>query len=131
MRALLIVGVAAAVTFGAQASAQGTGGGTGGGTAGATSGGRGTSSPSTVAPISPQGPTTGQTNPGVTPRAPGPSTAQTPPGVSSTARQPGFGSSSRRQPRAEDVPQPDTSSADAIKGLDKELDRKLSICRGC
>jgi hypothetical protein len=131
MRALLIVGLVAAVTFGSQALAQGTGGGTGGSTAGTAGAGRGTSSPSTVVPVQPQGPSTGQTNPSVTPSAPGPSTAQTPPGVSSPPRQPGFGSSSRRQPRADDVPQPDTSSADAIKELDKELDRKLSICRGC
>src|SRR5262249_44031397 len=129
MRALLIAGVAAAVVFGAEALAQGTGGSTGGGTAGT---GRGTSSPpTTTVPIQPQGPRTGQTNPGVTPRAPGPSSAQTPPGASPPAQQqPGFGSS-RRQPRAEDVPQPDTNSDDALKALDKEINRKLSICRGC
>jgi hypothetical protein len=131
MRALLIVGLATAVTFASQALAQGTGGGTGGSTAGTAGAGRGTSSPSTVAPVQPQGPSTGQTNPGVSPSAPGPSSAQTPPGVSSPARQPGFASGGGRQPRGEDVPQPDTSSADAIKKLDKELDRKLSICRGC
>jgi hypothetical protein len=75
-------------------------------------------------------PDAGQTNPGVSPRAPGPSTSKTPPAVSPTVRQPGYGSS-KRQPRAEDVPQSDSNSVDAIKELDKELDRKLSICRGC
>jgi hypothetical protein len=133
MRALVIAGVAAvAATFAAHALAQATGGGgTGSGTSGGAGAGRGASSPSSTAvPVQPQAPVTGQTNPGVAPNAPGPSTAQTPSGVSPTVRQPGYGSS-RRQPRAEDVPQPDTSSADAIKQLDKELDRKLSICRGC
>jgi hypothetical protein len=63
MRALLIVGLAAAVTFASQALAQGTGGGTGGSTAGTAGAGRGTSSPSTAVPVQPQSPSTGQTNP--------------------------------------------------------------------
>jgi len=131
MRALLIAGVAAALVFGAEALAQGTGGSTGGGTTGTGGAGRGTSPSTTPVPIQPQGPSTGQTNPSVTPSAPGPSSARTPPSGSSPApQQPGFGSS-RRQPRAEDVPQPDKSSEDAIKELDKDLSRKLSICRGC
>src|SRR5262249_46090680 len=123
MRALLIAGVAAALVFGAEALAQGTGGSTGGGTTGTGGAGRGTSPSTTPVPTQPQGPSTGQTNPSVTPNAPGPSSARTPPRA-------GFGSS-RRQPRAEDVPQPDKSSEDAIKELDKDLSRKLSICRGC
>jgi len=73
---------------------------------------------------------TGQTNPGVAPNAPGPSTATTPSGTSPTVQQPGY-ASSHRQPHAQDVPQGDANSPDAIKELDKEIDRKLSICRGC
>jgi len=73
---------------------------------------------------------TEQTNPGITPSAPGPSTAKTPPDVSPNVPQPGY-ASSHRQPRAQDVPQGDANSPDAIKELDRELDRKLSICRGC
>src|SRR5262249_54690869 len=131
MRALLIAGVAAAVVFGAEALAQGTGGSTGGGTAATGNAGRGTSPSTTPVPIQPQRPSTGQTNPGVSPSVPGPSSARTPPGIASPApQQPGFGSS-HRQPRAEDVPQPDTNSDDAIKALDKDINRKLSICRGC
>ncbi len=132
--------VAAGIAFTAPVFAQGAGGGgtSGGGgaagtgsAAGATSTGAGTPSPSaTTVPVQPQAPVTGQTNPGVAPNAPGPSTATTPSGTSPTVQQPGY-ASSHRQPRAQDVPQGDPSSADPIKELDKEIDRKLSICRGC
>ncbi len=144
MRALVTaLFVAATVAFTAQAFAQGAGGGgaaggTGGaggtstgGTAGAAGAGTVTSSPSsTTVPVQPQAPLTEQTNPGITPSAPGPSTAKTPPDVSPNVPQPGY-ASSHRQPRAQDVPQGDANSPDAIKELDRELDRKLSICRGC
>lgn len=130
--------VAAGIAFTSPGFAQGAGGGgsSGGGGAAGTGGaagatGAGTPSPSaTTVPVQPQAPVTGQTNPGVAPSAPGPSTAKTPPGVSPDIAQPGY-ASSHRQPRAEDVPQGDPSSADPIKDLDKQIDRKLSICRGC
>jgi len=89
-----------------------------------------TPSSATTVPIQPPAPSAGETNPGVTPSAPGPSQANVPRGTSPSARQPGY-ASSHRQPRAEDIPQRDTNSEDAIKQLDKELSRKLSICRGC
>ena len=131
--------VAAGIAFTAPVFAQGAGGGgtSGGGgaagtggAAGATGTGAGTPSPSATVPVQPQAPVTGQTNPGVAPNAPGPSTATTPSGTSPTVQQPGY-ASSHRQPHAQDVPQGDPSSADPIKELDKEIDRKLSICRGC
>jgi hypothetical protein len=141
MRAVVIaLFVAAGIAFTAPGFAQGAGGGGtsgGGGAAGtgsaaaATGAGAGTPSPSaTTVPVQPQAPVTGQTNPGVAPSAPGPSTATTPPGTSPTASQPGY-ASSHRQPRAQDVPQGDANSPDAITELDKAIDRKLSICRGC
>lgn len=132
--------VAAAVAFATPVFAQGAGGGgaaggtggtSAGGTAGAAGAGTGTSGPSaTAVPVQPQAPVTGQVNPGVAPSAPGPSTANTPPGISPTVQQPGY-ASSHHQPRAQDVPQVDASSPDAIQELDKAIDRKLSICRGC
>jgi len=133
MRTIMIaVSVAAGMAFAGQVFAQATGGGgAAGGTTGAAGTGTGTSSPSSTAvPVQPQAPVTGQTNPGTAPSVPGPSTATTPRGVSPTVRDPGF-ASSHRQPRASDVPESDTSSADAIKQLDEQLKRKLSICRGC
>ena len=133
MRTIMIaVSVAAGMAFAGQVFAQATGGGgAAGGTTGAAGTGTGTSSPSSTAvPVHPQAPVTGQTNPGTTPSAPGPSTAKTPPGISPTVREPGY-ASSHRQPRANHVPQSDTSSADAIQELNEALKRKLSICRGC
>jgi hypothetical protein len=50
---------------------------------------------------------------------------------------PGFAAASggapigHRQPTAGDVPQNENSAIDAMTKLDKELDRKLNICRGC
>jgi hypothetical protein len=133
MRALKItLLLLAGMAFTTPVFAQGTGGGAsaGGGT-GTGGAAPGASNPSTTtAPIQAPAPSTGQTNPGVNPGAPGPSTAKTPSGISPTVRQPGYASSDR-QPRAEDVPQNDTSSTDAIKELDEQLKRKLSICRGC
>jgi hypothetical protein len=127
------------IAFTSPGFAQGGGGGgsSGGGGAGGTSAGTGgatgaetPSSSAATVPVQPQGPVTGQINPGVAPSAPGPSTAKSPPRVSPDIAQPGY-ASSHRQPRAEDVPQGDPSSADPIKDLDKQIDRKLSICRGC
>jgi len=121
--ALLTGGIALALP--PEALAQ-TGGSAGGATA---------ASPGTTAIVPPQTPPTGQTNPGVTPSAPGPSNIA--PGSSSSsgtaAPRPGFaqGGGGHRQPRANDVPQNERSADDAIKELDKELSRKLSICRGC
>jgi hypothetical protein len=135
MRAIVIaLSLAAGVAFATQSFAQvAGGGGTPGGASGAGATGAGTGasgSSSTTAPIQPPAPFSGQTNPGVTPGAPGPSQANVPRGTSPTVRQPGY-ASSHRQPRGHDVPQDDASSSDPIKELDKELDRKLSICRGC
>jgi len=127
MRAISIaLLVTAGTALGAQVFAQGAGGGSATGTSAG-----GSSSPSaTTVPIQPTAPSAGETNPGVTPSAPGPSQANVPRGTSPSARQPGY-ASGHRQPRAEDIPQRDTTSEDAIKQLDKELSRKLSICRGC
>jgi len=36
-----------------------------------------------------------------------------------------------RQPTAQDVPRNESSTIDAMDKSDKELDRKLNICRGC
>jgi hypothetical protein len=36
-----------------------------------------------------------------------------------------------RQPRSNDVPPEDQASVERDRWLDKELDRKLHICRGC
>jgi hypothetical protein len=36
-----------------------------------------------------------------------------------------------RQPTAGGVPQNENGAIDAMTKLDKELDRKLNICRGC
>ncbi len=36
-----------------------------------------------------------------------------------------------RQPTAKDVPQNESSTIDVIDKLDEELNRKLTICRGC
>jgi hypothetical protein len=36
-----------------------------------------------------------------------------------------------RQPTAKDVPQNENSTIDVIDKFDKELNRKLTICRGC
>ena len=114
---------------------EGGGGGAAGtgGAAGATGTGAGTPSPSaTTVPVQPQAPVTGQTNPGVTPSAPTPAGATAPTGTSPSAPQsPGFASSGHRQPRTQDAPQGDANSPDPIKELDKQIDRKLSICRGC
>ncbi len=133
--------VAAGIAFTAPVFAQGAGsGGTSGGggaagtggAAGATGTGAGTPSPSATVPVQPQAPVTGQTNPGVTPSAPTPAGTTAPTGTSPSAPQsPGFASSGHRQPRAQDAPQGDANSPDAIKELDKQIDRKLSICRGC
>src|SRR6266581_1658209 len=130
--------VAAGIAFTAPVFAQGAGsGGTSGGggaagtggAAGATGTGAGTPSPSATVPVQPQAPVTGQTNAGVTPSAPTPAGATAPTGTSPSAPQsPGFASSGHRQPRAQDASQGDPSSADPIKELDKQIDRKLSIC---
>jgi hypothetical protein len=36
-----------------------------------------------------------------------------------------------RQPTAQDVPQNENSAIEAVDESDKELNRKLNICRGC
>ncbi len=45
----------------------------------------------------------------------------------------GFGQApvGHRQPTVQDVPRNENSAIDAMDKLDKELDRKLTICRGC
>jgi hypothetical protein len=51
--------------------------------------------------------------------------------------EPGFAQGPReapighRQPTAQDVPQNEKSTIEAVDQMDKELDRKLDICRGC
>ena len=128
MALFLLAGAALGAPVFAQSSGGGGGSAGGGGSTGGAAGSGGAAA--TTAPIQAPAPRTGQDNPGVSPGAPGPATAKTPSGISPTVRQPGYGSSSR-QPRAEDVPQNDSNSTDAIKELDEQLKRKLSICRGC
>jgi hypothetical protein len=92
----------------------------------------------------PQTPPPPVLNPGVTPSAPGPSRITPSPGTSaglSTTTNPGFanGTGSSIAPgrvhasrgRTSQDQRTNQDQSRAVQEMDRELDRKLSICRGC
>jgi hypothetical protein len=58
-------------------------------------------------------------------------TPPTPQGQPGFAAERGGAPVGHRQPTAQDVPQDESKTIDAVDQLDKQLDRKLDICSGC
>jgi hypothetical protein len=63
--------------------------------------------------------------------SPSPGTSPLPQGQPGFAAGGGGAPIGHRQPTAQDVPRDESKTIDAVDKLDKELDRKLGICRGC
>jgi len=118
--------------------AGGAGGAAGGATGGTTSGGTAGTNPGISAIPVPQTPPPPQTNPGITPSAPGPSGLTPSPRnrseigrTTSPGAATGSGSAPRAGRRGSRNRDNEETANRAINELDKALDRKLNICRGC